>query len=330
MSKVSYSDVYIVNAVISCIGGRHGITEEDLGLPKGTLPPQDVASLGNLITVTPEALRQFSTLRARARRVLDSGVSVGLGACVTGLQLPAVLDELKTIEAEYLTLRDGFIAAYADIVEGHAQAHPKYAELIRARAPTLKYVESQIGFRIDVLKVAVTSDDPNRDALEQTLKRPENDIGGRLLWETAQFTRSVYERSLKESASVTKRALGSLRDTLLPKLEAFALFDARTRPIAVLLAGLLTEADRQLDALPRGQERALTGSSFDRFYAQYRVLMSVELMEAHAASQRSVVAMPASVVPSPVPETRPLFGTLPRPEPAIVLPVPPVRHAISW
>jgi hypothetical protein len=334
MSKVTFNDVYVVNVVVSCIGGRHGITEEDLGLPKGTLPPHDVASLGNLITVTPDELRAFNTLRARARRVLDTGVSVGLGACFTGQQLPEKLDQLKKIEEEYLSLRSDFISRYAEIVEAHAATHPKYGHLIRARAPSLTYVEGQIGFRTDVMKLAIGSDDPNEGVLLETLKRPENDIGARLLWETAEFTRSVYDRSIKDVTAVSKRSLGSLRDTLLPKLKSFAVLDSRTRPVAALLEGLLNETDRQLASIPRGQEKGLTGPAFDRFMTQFRVLMSVELMEAHAAAHPHVALAPVTAprpVPSPVPETRPLFGPAPRrPEPAVAPAAPLTRRAINW
>jgi hypothetical protein len=67
---------------------------------------------------------------------------------------------------------------------------------------------------------------------------------------------------------------------------------------------------------------------------QYRVLMSVELMEAHAAAHPHAALAPAAPpkpVPSHVPETRPLFGPAPRrPDTAAVSVAPLPRRAINW
>ena len=96
VTPVSYTDVYIINPVIRSISGRHTITESDLGLPPGTLPPEDVASIGSLITVDKEVLRPFNSVRTATKRLCESkGVRVGMGTAVPGPELQATMAALE-------------------------------------------------------------------------------------------------------------------------------------------------------------------------------------------------------------------------------------------
>jgi hypothetical protein len=299
VAPVSYTDVYIINPVIRSISGRHTITESDLGLPPGTLPPEDVASIGSLITVDKEVLRPFNSVRTATKRLCESkGVRVGMGTAVPGPELQATMAALEKLKDEFYEAKRGFLADFLRLLDERADSHPQYANLIKARAPSFDYVDRRMHFDIDVYKLAVPNADPNSALLTRTLARQGNDIGSRLFEETAEFVKDAYERTMKDSGTVVRRNLAPFRDTLLPKLRSFQLLDTRCRPAADLLEQMLTQAEHALNQIPRGQERGLAGADYDQFMSVFRVFLSPDLLEAHVAAHKSVTPTPPAM-PAP-------------------------------
>lgn len=318
MSHV-YNDVYIVHPVIRSISGRHTLTESELGLPPGTLPPEDVASIGSLITVDKEALRPFNAIRTAVKRLCESkGVRVGLGTAVPGPELQALMDQLEQHKRDFYDAKQKFLADFTERLQQRADSHPDYARLIAARAPSEDYVDRRMHFDIDVFKIGVPSEDPNSDVLSRTLNRKGNDIGSRLFEEAAEFVRDAYERTMKDSGTVVRRNLSPFRDTLLPKLRSFELLDARARPAADLLEQMLKQAEHALDQIPRGQEKGLVGADYDTFMSVFRVFLNADLLEAHVAAHKSVSPTPTAMPrTSPTPSPQPTAPTrLPKRPPA--------------
>lgn len=336
MSQVTYSDVYIINPVIRGISGRHTITESDLGLPPGTLPPEDVASIGSLITVDKEVLRPFNAIRSATKRLCESkGVRVGMGTAVPGPELQATMAALEKLKDEFYEAKRSFLADFLRHLDERAESHPQYASLIKARAPSFDYVDRRMHYDIDVYKLAVPNADPNSTVLSRTLARQGNDIGSRLFEETAEFVKDAYERTMKDSGTVVRRNLAPFRDSLLPKLRSFQLLDSRCRPAADLLEQMLTQAEHVLNQIPRGQERGLAGSHYDQFMGVFRVFLSADLLEAHVAAHRSstptLTAMPTPSLPPTQPANtvrltkRPMPAALPSPVSSV-----PRRPVISF
>lgn len=336
MSQVTYSDVYIINPVIRGISGRHTITESDLGLPPGTLPPEDVASIGSLITVDKEVLRPFNAIRSATKRLCESkGVRVGMGTAVPGPELQATMAALEKLKDEFYEAKRSFLADFLRHLDERAESHPQYASLIKARAPSFDYVDRRMHYDIDVYKLAVPNADPNSTVLSRTLARQGNDIGSRLFEETAEFVKDAYERTMKDSGTVVRRNLAPFRDSLLPKLRSFQLLDSRCRPAADLLEQMLTQAEHVLNQIPRGQERGLAGSDYDQFMGVFRVFLSADLLEAHVAAHRSstptLTAMPTPSLPPTQPANtvrltkRPMPAALPSPVSSV-----PRRPVISF
>ena len=324
MSQVTYSDVYIINPVIRGISGRHTITESDLGLPPGTLPPEDVASIGSLITVDKEVLRPFNAIRAATKRLCESkGVRVGMGTAVPAAELQATVGPLEKLKDEFYQAKQKFLADFMQHLTARAESHPQYANLIKARAPSYEYVDRRMHYDIDVYKLAVPTGDPNSPVLTRTLARQGNDIGRRLFEETAEFVCEAYERTMRTSATVVRRNLAPFRDTLLPKLRSFQLLDSRLRPAADLLEQMLNQAEQALHQIPRGQDRGLAGADYDRFMDIFQVFMSPNLLEAHVAAHGSPTTTPTALPTPSLPTTqtartvrlpkRPMPATLPSP-----------------
>ena len=306
MSKVSYQDVYVVNVVLRSIAGRSTITEEDLGLEEGTLPPTSVASLGSLITVDRELLRPFHTLRTRTQRYCEGkGVKVGLGYVVPAKELQSTLVKLEKFKDEFYDEKRKFLADFQDTLTERMQSFPDYSDLLEASAPTYNYVDKRLQYDIDVIKLATPVGDPNEKALETTLHRDGNDISSSLLKEIAAFCRDIYERALRESQSVCKRNLTPLRNTLLPKLRSFQLLDGRIRPVTTLLESMLDWADSRLAAIPKGDPKELVDGDFRQFCESFDKLRSENLLTAMVDAHSSQDVVPARKPAPKAPDVAP-------------------------
>lgn len=332
MSTVRYQDAYIVNVRMTCISGRTTITEEDLGLEKGTLPPHEVASLGSLVTIPREEIKAFNTKRAEVNRLLGrTGVRCSFGSFTPKSELDELVRQLEQCKKDWEDLRSNFLARLPTLINDRVTEFPKYSQLLASRAPSLKYVEKQIDFEIDVFKVGYADGDPYEDLLTRTLSRPVNDISRTLLEETSAFCQGIFERSLKDSGGVVKRNLTPLKTTLLPKLRSFQVLDGRLHALSKLLHDLLVWSDATLDAIPKGDPRILIDKEFSRFCETFDVLRSVEKMEKllsaeHRRNQLTVVPTPSRVKP----ESPAQLPQAPSAVPASLPRAPKAPKPLSW
>ena len=288
-----YHSVYIVNVPIRSISGTHTITEEDLGLAPGTLPPDDLATLGALITVDRKLLSPIEKFRARVRRKLFStGVKVGMGTVVTEPDLQPLVDDLKVLQDEFYAAKADLVASLGDSVTARAAEHPTYASLLRKHAPDVRYVERRLSFDIDIFKFEVPKDDPNADLLSKTLSRSGNDISTRLVREIADFVEDVHQVSFQKGRLV-KHNLGPLRETLLPKIKSFQLLDRRLSAVVAHLEAFISDATAAIDSRPGGNAY-LEGSQLSPFETRLNELRST----------RGIDALMAAPPPSATPVAR--------------------------
>lgn len=274
-----YASVYVIEVPIHSISGTHSISEEDLGLQPGTLPPEELATLGNLIVVNKETLAPGEKLRAKTKRLLASvGVKVGMGTVVTSADLTTVTDQLETIKTEFYSWKAEFLANFDTELQKRVSEHPKYAALIKQYAPDIKRIERRLSYDIDVYKFEVPEGDPNQPMLAKTLSRSGNDITKRLLREVADFVSNSYKGSIEKSQKLVKQNLGPLRDTLLPKIKSFQLLDSSLVPISAHLEAFIDDVAAAIDAQPKGHA-FVDGSDLKPFEARMNQLRSVAAIE---------------------------------------------------
>lgn len=302
-----YHRVYVVNVPIHSISGTHTITEEDLGLAPGTLPPEDLATLGSLITVDRKLLAPIEKIRARVRRRLSStGVKVGMGTVVTQPDLPQLIDELTDLKAQFYSAKAALVADLDQNIRDRAEQHPEYASLLRKHAPDVRYVERRLAFDIDTFRFDVPTDDPNSNLLSQTLSRSGNDISKRLMREVIDFVDGVHKVSVGVDRLV-KHNLGPLRDTLLPKIHSFQLLDRRLSAVSRHLEEFLSDATSAIDARPNGNAY-LSGSALAPFAARLNQLRSesgLDSLMSSAGSSATPIVRPQGTpqVPMDLPKT---------------------------
>jgi hypothetical protein len=274
-----YSKVYVINAPIRSISGTHSITEEDLGLEPGTLPPEELATLGHLIVVDKKQLAPGEKLRAKTKRLLSSvGVKVGMGTVVTSADVQPLTDKLETFKTEFYDWKDDFLSSFHAELNKRVAEHPKYAELIKRYAPDVKRIERRLSFDIDVFKIDVPDADPYQPALAKTLSRSGNDITKRLVKEVADFVANAHKGSIQKSQKLVKQNMGPLRDTLLPKIKSFQLLDSSLAPVSAHLESFITDVSCAIDAQPTGHA-FLDGDELKPFEARMNQLRSVSAIE---------------------------------------------------
>lgn len=281
---MSYSKVYVIDVPIRSISGTHATTEEDLGLAPGTLPPEELATLGNLIVVDKKVLAPVEKLRQRTKRLLEAtGVRVGMGTVVTAADLQTITDRLKELQIEFYDAKAAIVRSFDDELDKRINEHPRYAALIRKYAPDVRRIERRLSFDIDTYKFDVPADDPNVSVLEKTLKRNGNDISSRLILEVADFVDTMHKGSIQKSQKLVKQNLGPLREKLLPKVKSFQLLDSSLGVISQYIDLFLRDVGAALDAKPTGKA-FLDGADLQPFEQRLNVLRSVATIEGLIAS----------------------------------------------
>lgn len=299
-----YAKVYVIDVPIRSIAGTHSITEEDLGLAPGTLPPEELATLGSLIVVDKKLLAPIEKLRARTKRLLQSkGVKVGMGTVVTAADFQPMVDTLEEIKAEFYLAKASLVASFDSELARRVSDHPKYGDLIKRYAPDVRRIEKRLSFDIDVYKFDVPQNDPNHNLLSKTLSRSGNDISRRLVREIAEAVETAHKGSIQKSGKLVKQNLGPLRDHLLPKIKSFQLLDSSLAGVAKHLESFINDASAAIDAQPLGHA-FLDGSDLIPFETRLNQLRSVSAIESLIASRPAPADIPSAkpVQPSSVPE----------------------------
>lgn len=302
-----YPKVYVISVSVRSIAGRHKMTEEDYGLPAGTLPPEDLATLGNLITVDPDLLLEPEALRKRTNRVLENGVKVASGAVFTEGQLKETLDDLQAIQKDYEAAIQTIVDNFEDSLDQRTREHTEYADLIRKYAPDVNYVKRRMSYHINVYKLAVPVDDPHASILADTLNRSDNDITKRLIEEVAEFAVKFHKASFEKTKKLVKQSVGTLRRKLLPKVQSFSLLDASLKPVWVFLDAFVQDVISTIDAKPKG-EACIEGPDLAPFEARIQQVMTTKGIKSllAAPSQPTNNVLPNDSQPPPEPAQRPL------------------------
>lgn len=310
-----YASVYVINVPIRSISGTHSISEEDIGLPTGTLPPDELATMGHLIVVDKKLLAPIEKLRAQTKRLLASkGVKAGLGTVVTAADLPVLMDELKAIQTEFYDAKSDLLSSFDSELQKRVHDHPEYASLIKRYAPDIRYIERRLSYDIDTYRIEAPADDPHADMLATTLQRDGNDITSNLLREIATFVDQAHATSIQKSGRLAKANLVPLNRTLLPKIKSFQLLDRKLATVGDHLERLVKDIDAFITAKPKGAA-FIDGADLQPFEKRLNQLRSPESIRSLMSSAPVVdnsfgTPAPPVVQPELVEQTAPV--SLPR------------------
>lgn len=280
------SNVELVALDIRKWSAHKKLTEEDLGLAKGTLPPEQLATLGSIKLVDGTALDKFEAIKKRAFRSCSAVGTRFIAGCwaVPNPRVRELSDILSALKEEYEAALVDLLANYASAIDEQAKRFPAYAHLVRAKAPPAATIQGAISFGFQTFRVS-------EGQAPESLVAEVGGLADTLAKEIEQEAKLIWASSFEGKAQCGQRALNPLKG-LLDKLRSFAWLNPSVSSMASQLETLLV-------GLPK--TGSLVGADFDTVSSFVLLMMSGRLAQ-HAVglAQASVAApAPAAAVTKP-------------------------------
>ena len=230
----------------------------------GRLPPaQVIRDLGSKNLIEPEVLKTFTTIKARARRILEeTGIPFMTGWAVPIAIATAVKEKLDEQVSEYNLAKEAFLRDYDKKVEEWIRENPDFAEQLRQSGKTRADVETRIHAGYFIARVQPINND-------ESLRAEFASLPDRLLHEVSRCAKQLYDDSFESKDSVSQRSIGTLR-RLKDKLDTLSFLDSGIMPIAQMINQCLT-------TLPTNGR--LKGTAFWQLQGCVSLLSSVERMK---------------------------------------------------
>jgi len=177
---------------------------------------------------------------------------------VPAAKAPALLDELDALGQRYRDARAAFLAGYdGQLAAWTQQQPPEWQKLIRDALVPAEYVGGRLSFAVQVVRFAAP--DPEvvaHGGLDDAL----SGLGAQVFHEIGQTARETLEKSFRDKAAVTRRALGPLA-SIRDKLDGLSFLDSRFRAV-------VGEIDRLLARVPaRGPIAGEVLGSLSQFFS---------------------------------------------------------------
>ena len=231
------SNLLVLNLEVNIWSARKKLIPHDLG--DAELPPDELASLGSKKICSPEELRIFGTLKARAVSLLDrNGVRFLSGWAIPTAKAEEIHQELELIKAEFEAAKDTFLQRYDATVADWIAKHPDWENMLANSTVSKDYVRSRMGFRWQLFKVETPEAMPNA-ALHEDLSK----LGSTLFDEVAKAATEAWNRCYAGKTELTRKALSPLK-SIYNKLIGLTFIEPRVAPIADLI-------DSAFKSLPR-------------------------------------------------------------------------------
>lgn len=219
-----------INLDVNIWSARKKLTPSDFS--GAELPPEELASLGSKKICNPEDLRIFGTLKSRAVNMLDQcGVRFLGGWGISEEESEKIVKNLIDIREEFVDAKGKFLNRYNEIIADWVSQHPGWESLIGDSTVGADYVQSRIGFKWQMFKLAAPI---GSDAVDQGLQDEIESLGETLYGEIAKSATDVWHRCYSGKNKVSHKALSPLR-TIHQKLSGLSFVEPRVMPVMDLL-----------------------------------------------------------------------------------------------
>ncbi|SHN72723.1 DUF3150 domain-containing protein [Desulfovibrio litoralis] len=226
------SNLLVFNLEVNIWSARKKLIPHDLG--DAELPPDELASLGSKKICSPEELRIFGTLKARAVSLLDrNGVRFLSGWAIPTAKAEEINQELALIQAEFMTAKDSFLQRYDATVADWVAKHPNWENMLTNSIVNKDYVRSKLGFRWQLFKVE-TPDANLNSSIDAMLQEDVGKLGSTLFDEVAKAATEAWNRCYAGKTELTRKALSPLK-AIYNKLIGLTFIEPRVAPIADII-----------------------------------------------------------------------------------------------
>lgn len=227
----------------------------------GTLPPKELAKLGQKFLIAKEHLRPFYRLKTKVRRLcLAMGMSFLGGFAVPVAKIAELTAQLEAIRGEFYSLTNDFMSAYESYVREWIAKNPEYEAAISAASLSKSEVARRFNYDFQVFQL-----NPFGDAQTQKIEGMARSLADDLMGEVVEEAQSFFHSALsgKDSCQTnTKKTLARLRD----KVEGLTFLDGTFLSVVDLL-------NQAIDGYPLGG-KVLAGRDFYRVLSVSLILSS--------------------------------------------------------
>lgn len=238
-----FDNAVCLNLDISVWGGKSTLKRSDLP-PQALalLPEEELASLGSKSLIDPETLRPFSSIKAKARRLLETwGVRFLGGYLIKNDDLPSIQDSLDLLGEEFANAKSNFLGHYETATEEWVNAHPQWKDMLALALPTPAKLESRFsyGYQVYVLQEPDSSLAPKGQC--NNLSSQTKNLGSSILDEIAQaiknFVNITFTDKRMLKPNFTSKSLDGLQ-TIQDKLTNWSFVDPRLGKLQVYITQL--------------------------------------------------------------------------------------------
>ena len=244
------NEVFCVNLDIRIWSGRKKLTAADLQVSDASLPPKDLATLGNKRICDPDTLKPFHRIEGRARDAcLRVGVHFLSGYGVAKSKADELVDSLHKLREEFEKEKQALLGIYDEAVAEWVAAHPGWEHVLKDLVPR-EEAAAKLSFDfqtfaiLDPFASEVEADDPKTNGATQGLDRATQGLPDQLYSEIAVMAREAWKKSFVGKTSVTRKALRPIKAAMV-KLELMRFLDP------VRIGALLVRINQKLAEMPK-------------------------------------------------------------------------------
>ncbi len=217
---------------INIWSARKKLTAADFG--DANLPPETLASLGFKKICSPDDLKIFATLKARAVNMLDRiGVRFLGGWAIPESRIQDVMDDLDLIAMEFDSAKNNFLNSYHQAVRDWIDQNPGWETMITSSIVDVDTVRKRFGFHWQMYQVAPPKKSSAAHGQGQ-LDDAVTGLGNTLFAEIAKAADEAWTKSYAGKTEVGQKALSPLR-TIRDKLAGLSFIEPRVMPMVSLI-----------------------------------------------------------------------------------------------
>jgi hypothetical protein len=241
IAKQTLDKICLFTLNCSLFHGNRKVSAADLKAALGVVitpeDTKDVMSLGVKRVFDKTELQKLTAVKGAMLRACASVGTPFLGGfAIPDHKATELASELDKLVAKGLSLKVNLLSRYQNLLDDFAKAKPKWAQIIKSNAFDKSYVDGQIQFDWNAVRVAAADDD---GLMSKGLESKVGGLLGNLLTDISKASHKLQDESLRGKDGVTRKAFRPLL-AMADKLDGFKFIDTRVGSLADMIRHVLS------------------------------------------------------------------------------------------